>query len=214
MEKRNRFQPSKILALLTILVGIALLVYMIRVEDEPGFIPPIMILGGIVWFLLSDPIRKLPIVFLQGVVMLIAVIAIVVLIRFPQIEGRAVNLDLYHIYADPFIIFGYVASIPFFVALYQAYKLLEHIGKNEVFTTPAVKRLRNIKYAAIALGGCIILMGTYIRFFHEPGDDPAGFLALCIMATFASAVIATAAAIFERLLQNAIDLKSENDLTI
>jgi hypothetical protein len=31
---------------------------------------------------------------------------------------------------------------------------------------------------------------------------------------FASIVIATAAAIFQRLLQNAVDMKSENDLTV
>jgi hypothetical protein len=34
------------------------------------------------------------------------------------------------------------------------------------------------------------------------------------VTTFVSIVVATAAAIFEKLLQNAIDMKSENDLTI
>jgi hypothetical protein len=37
---------------------------------------------------------------------------------------------------------------------------------------------------------------------------------LGIIATFASIVIATAAAVFERVLQNAVDIKSENDLTV
>jgi hypothetical protein len=31
---------------------------------------------------------------------------------------------------------------------------------------------------------------------------------------FVSAVIATAAAVFQKLLQNAVDIKSENDLTV
>jgi hypothetical protein len=35
-----------------------------------------------------------------------------------------------------------------------------------------------------------------------------------MVTTFASIVVATAAAIFEKILQNAIDMKSENDLTI
>jgi len=35
-----------------------------------------------------------------------------------------------------------------------------------------------------------------------------------ILITFGSIVIATAAAMFERLLQNAVDLKSENELTV
>jgi hypothetical protein len=35
-----------------------------------------------------------------------------------------------------------------------------------------------------------------------------------ILITFGSVVIATAAAMFERILQNAVDIKSENDLTV
>jgi hypothetical protein len=45
-------------------------------------------------------------------------------------------------------------------------------------------------------------------------EDPAGVFALGLYATFATIVIATATAIFERLLQNAVDLKAENDLTV
>jgi hypothetical protein len=37
---------------------------------------------------------------------------------------------------------------------------------------------------------------------------------MCILTTFVAIVVATAAAIFEKILQNAIDMKSENDLTI
>jgi hypothetical protein len=56
--------------------------------------------------------------------------------------------------------------------------------------------------------------GLYIRLFHNKEDDPAGFLALCILTTFVSIVVATAAPIFEKILQNALDMKRENDLTI
>jgi len=35
-----------------------------------------------------------------------------------------------------------------------------------------------------------------------------------ILITFPSLVIATAAAMFERISQNAVDIKSENDLTV
>jgi hypothetical protein len=59
-----------------------------------------------------------------------------------------------------------------------------------------------------------VAAGVYIKIFHSKEDDPAGFLAICIVTTFVSIVIATATAIFEKLLQNAIDMKSENDLTI
>ncbi|GAA4778063.1 hypothetical protein GCM10023231_00650 [Olivibacter ginsenosidimutans] len=58
------------------------------------------------------------------------------------------------------------------------------------------------------------MAGLYIKIFHSKEDDPAGFLAICIVTTFVSIVVATAAAIVEKILQNAVDMKSENDLTI
>ena len=153
-------------------------------------------------------------IFLQVVIVLIGIVALAIMIRFPLTEGRAVNLDLFSIYSDPFIMYGYVASIAFFVALYQAFKLLGYIGQNKVFSLNSVKALRTIKYCAIILSASIVMAGLYIKIFHAEGDDPAGFLAMCIVATFISIVIATAAAVFERILQNAVDIKSENDLTV
>ena len=153
-------------------------------------------------------------VFLQVVIVLIAVVALIIMIRLPLTEGRAVGLDLFSIYADPFIMYVYLASISFFAALYQAFKLLGYIGQNKVFSLSSVKALRNIKYCAIILGASIVIAGLYIRVFHAKDDDPAGFLALCIVTTFISIVIATAAAVFEKTLQSAVNLKSENDLTV
>jgi hypothetical protein len=153
-------------------------------------------------------------VFLQIVIVALGLTALAIMIRFPMTEGRAANLDLLSIYADPFIIFGYLASIPFFVALYHAFILLGNVGHNKVFSLSSVKALRTIKYCALMQSALIVLAGLYIRLSFAEGDDPAGFLALCIMATFISIVFATAAAVFERTLQSAVDMKSENDLTV
>ncbi len=153
-------------------------------------------------------------IFLQVVVVLIGIVALAIMVRFPLTEGRAANLDLFSIYSDPFIVYGYLASIAFFVALYQAFKLLGYIGQNKVFSLNSVKALRTIKYCAIILSILIVIAGLYIKIFHAEGDDPAGFLAMCIVTTFVSIVVATTAAMFERILQNAVDIKSENDLTV
>jgi len=158
--------------------------------------------------------KRISIVFLQSVIVLIGIVALAILIRLPLTEGRAANLDLFNIYFDPFILYGYAASIAFFVALYKAFKLLGYIGQNKIFSSNSVRTLKSIKYCAIILGFLIVMAGLYIRIFHNKEDDPAGFLAICFVTTFVSIVIATAAAIFEKLLQNAIDMKSENDLTI
>jgi len=156
-------------------------------------------------------------IFLQVVIVALGIVALATMIRFPLTEGRAVNLDLFSIYSDPFIIYGYIVSIAFFVALYQAFKLLGYIGQNNVFSLNSVRALRTIKYCAIVLSILIVAAGVYIRIFYAKGDasdDPAGFLAVCIVTTFVSIVIATATAVFEKLLQTAVEMKSENDLTV
>lgn len=157
---------------------------------------------------------KFSIAFLQLVIVLIGVITITFLLWAPLVEGRAINLNLFRIYTDPFVLLVYTASIAFFAALYQAFKLLRFIGQNKVFTPSAVKTLQIIKYCGIILCGLILFVGLYIKIFHSKEDDPAGFLAICIVTTFSSFVVATAAAIFEKLLQNAVDIKTENDLTV
>lgn len=162
-------------------------------------------------------IKRSPTIFLQVVIVLIGIVALAIMIRFPLTEGRAVNLDLLSIYADPFLVYGYLASIAFFIALHSAFKLLGYIGQNKVFSLNSVKALRTIKYCAIILSILIVMAALYIRIFHAEdaeGDDPAGFIAMCIVTTFISIVTATAAAVFERTLQSTVDIKSENDLTV
>lgn len=158
--------------------------------------------------------------FLKAAILLIGMVVLAGMIWFPQTEGRAANLDLISIYSDPFIIYIYIGSIPFFVGLYQAFKLLNLIDANEqgsstskAFSQAAVNTLKYMKFASLALIGFITLALFYIHFAAQ-GDDPAGPTAIGILASFAITVIATAAAVFERLLQNAVDIKSENDLTV
>ena len=158
--------------------------------------------------------KRISTLFLQVVVVIIGLVALTILIRFPMLEGRAVNLDLWSIYSDPFILYGYASSIAFFIGLYKAFRLLGYIRENRLFSMDSIKTLKGIRYCAIALSILIVMAGIYIRIFHHKDDDPAGFLGLCIITTFICIVVATAVAVLEKVLQNAIDMKSENDLTI
>lgn len=151
--------------------------------------------------------------FLKFVVCLVGIAVLIWLVWFPQLEGRAANLDLISIYKDPFILYIYLGSIPFFVGLYQVLKLLGYVDSNQVFSQLSVNVMKKIKYCALAFSGFIVLAILYIRLFVD-GDDPAGPTGLGIFITFASIVTATAAAVFQRLLENAVDIKSENDLTV
>jgi hypothetical protein len=151
--------------------------------------------------------------FLKVILLLIAIMVLAGMILFPQTEGRAVNLDLISIYKDPLIIYLYIASTPFFVGLYQAFKLLNLIDANKAFSQGAVNTLRNMKFASLSLIGFIGLALFYIRFAAQ-GDDPAGPTMLGICLSLAFGAIATAASVFQKLFQNAVDLKTENDLTV
>jgi len=138
------------------------------------------------------------IIFLQSLIIIFGLVILSFLIRVPITEGRAVNLDLYHIYADPFILFGYIASIPFFVALYRGFKMLGYYGQNKIFSLIAVRNLKIIKYCAILFSIFILSVGIFIILFHNKEDDPAGFISLCILTTFLSILVAIIAGIFEK----------------
>ena len=132
----------------------------------------------------------------------------------PQIEGvnaHATNFEIY--FKDPFLALVYIGSIPFFVALYQAFKVLGYAGQNKIFSQAAVKALRTIKYCALAIIGFVVVEEIFIMLNHG-SDDAAGGVFMGVLITFGSIVIATAAAMFDRILQNAVDIKSENDLTV
>lgn len=107
----------------------------------------------------------------------------------------------------------YAAVIPFFYALYQALRLLSFIDKNQAFSELSVKALKHIKYCAIAISILFAASEPFLYFMAEYDDAP-GIIVIGLIIIFASMVIAVFAAVLERLLKNAIDIKSENDLTV
>lgn len=152
-------------------------------------------------------------IFLQTVIVLVGIGVLAVMLWEPHIEGRNAHATLFEIYfKDPFLAYAYLASIPFFVALYQAFKVLVYVRQNKTFSQATVKALRTIKYCAITIIG-FVAVGLIFLVSADKDDRPAGVF-MRILITFASVVIATAAGMFERILQNAVDLKSENDLTV
>jgi len=106
----------------------------------------------------------------------------------------------------------YGAAVPFYFALYQTFHLLRYIEENTAFSDLSVKALKNIKYCAVTISGFYIVGMPLFSFIAKKVDPPVGFIGLIII--FASFVIAVFAAILQRLLQEAINIKSENDLTV
>ena len=70
------------------------------------------------------------------------------------------------------LIVMYVSVIPFFVALYQAFKLLSYIDKNQAFSDLSVKSLKKIKYCAITISGLYVVVLPFVFIFADLDDAP------------------------------------------
>ena len=113
----------------------------------------------------------------------------------------------------PLLIAAYASAIPFFTALVQTFRLLSLIDRNEAFSASSVNILKVIKYCAIAIFVLYAAAAPFLYIVAE-SDDAPGLLAIGLATAFGSLVIAVFAAVLQKLLNSAIDFKSENDLTI
>ncbi|HCU01188.1 TPA: DUF2975 domain-containing protein [Candidatus Nomurabacteria bacterium] len=153
--------------------------------------------------------KKISIIFLQAIIVLIGIGVFTFMLWEPHLEGRNVNSTLFEIYfKDPFLAYAYIASIPFFVALHQAFKILEYAKQNKIFSQPTIKALRIIKYCAIIIIGFIAgAEGYLIIVQRKVEEDIAGGVMMGLIMIFISIIVATVATMFEKILQNAIDKK-------
>lgn len=152
-----------------------------------------------------------PTVFLRAVVVLTGTAALVLMLLEPQIEGRNTNATTFEIYFnDPFLAYAYLSSIPFFVGLYQGFRVLGNVAQNQVFSQANIKALQTIKRCAFAIVGLVALGELWI--VSSESDDQAGGVFIGILITSGMVVIAATAVMFERILQNAMETKnSTND---
>lgn len=110
------------------------------------------------------------------------------------------------------LLFGiYVTSIPFYFALYQAFRILHFIDKNTAFSNQSVNSLKFIKYCAFIIA--ILYFIGFNGLLTQNAANP-GILLLGLVFMFASIVIGIFAAILQKLLINAIHIKEENELTV
>lgn len=139
----------------------------------------------------------------------LAVLAVCVLILprliFVELQG---DFD----YA-PILIGVMLSAIPFFLGLERGLRFLGFVDNGKAFSTNSVDALRRIKNCAYTVSAIYALGLPYI-FYVADRDDAPGLVAMGIMLAFVSFVIATACALFQRLVQAALDIKSENDLTV
>ena len=107
----------------------------------------------------------------------------------------------------------YATAIAYFVALFTTIKLLSYIDQNIAFSELSVKALIKIKYCAIIISS-VYVVGMPLIYYAAEVDDAPGLILIGMVIIFASFVVAVFAAVLQKLLKNAIDIKSENDLTV
>lgn len=113
----------------------------------------------------------------------------------------------------PLLLGMYIPAFPFFFALYQALKILGYIDANTAFSELSITALRKIKYCGLIISGFYLLCMPYIFYLAELDDAP-GLILIGFVFVGAAFVVATAAAVLEKLLWSAIEIKSENEMVI
>lgn len=150
--------------------------------------------------------KRVSAIFLQVVVVLIALGALTFLLWEPHVEGRNAHATVFEIYfKDPFLAYVYVASIPFFTALYQTFKVLGYARGARVFTPVAVRALQTIRYCSIAII-CFVAVGE-IFIMNNESDDRAPAVVMGLLLSFGSIVAAAAASLFEGILRTTLALR-------
>jgi len=147
--------------------------------------------------------------FLRTAVILIGLIVLVLCALVLPAGIRSPHAGGYR----PILMGMYLPALPFFLAGYQIMKLLGYIDRGQIFSPLSVKALNIITYCGLVISGLYAIGLPYI-FMTASRDDAPGVVLLGLIFTFAPLVVAVLAAVLQRLLQNAIDIKSENDLTV
>lgn len=152
-----------------------------------------------------ESMKQILILTLKTSLLVIGLGMLIFLIRFPQTEGRAANLDLLSIYKDPVIIYIYITFLPFFVCLYQIFKLLRNIEQNKFYSPAAIKAVRNIKYCSLSFIGFMAAAVYYVFVLSKTtNEDGAGAMVLGTGIIILTGLIAISSTKLQKYLEKRI----------
>lgn len=149
---------------------------------------------------------KLAVILMGLPVLVLSIVGLIELLRNPANEDYA-----YMLY--PIVIGIYLSSLPYYFALYQSFKLLSFIDKGQAFSELSVFALRKIKYCGVIISILFMVLLPFVFMVAELDDAP-GLIIVGTLPVFTAMVVGVFAAVLERLLKEAIDIKSLNDLTV
>lgn len=157
--------------------------------------------------------RKASTLFLRLIIALFGVVILAICIYIVPKLGNIVGL--YYSNGWKMIVLGclYGAAFPCFWALYHTWNILNYIDRQEAFTHNSTAALTHIKLSAIAISMIHAMLLPFAYGIAEVEDAP-GLIILVGIIPGAAMVIAVFAAVLQRLLVEALQIKQDNELTI
>ncbi len=147
--------------------------------------------------------------FLKVIIFLVGIAVLAVCIFLLPEAARRDAIERpgdYSLY--PLLVCAYGICITFSVALYQVFKLLIYIEKNNTFSALTLQSLKVIKKCAFAVIFFILLAIVYLRVHAQfTGEDAAGPISLGLMGVLATSVVAAIVDVLQKPLKNFLDKK-------
>ncbi|WP_238942858.1 DUF2975 domain-containing protein [Planococcus beigongshangi] len=160
-------------------------------------------------------IRRASTIFLKAVLLFVAGVALALCVfGLPGMAAMDAKLHPETAYLQyPFLIAAYIFFTPFFIALYQMFKLLTLIDRGQAFSDAAVKALKAIRHCAFAIIAFIAL-GELATIVLIRGEDITHIITIGGIITIGSAAVALFASLLQKLVRDAIRMKAENELIV
>jgi hypothetical protein len=151
--------------------------------------------------------------FLKIIIILVEIAVLAVCIYFLPESARRDAIERpgdYSLY--PLLVCAYGISITFSVALYQIFKLLTYIEKNNAFSEFSLQSLKVIKKCTFTVIFFIFLAIVYLRVLVEfTGDDAAGPISLGLIGILATSIIAAIVDVLQKPIKNFLDTQPKNN---
>lgn len=147
------------------------------------------------------------IIFLIGIAVLTLCIIWLPGIAIKEPKAHPGDYSLY-----PLLGYAYGCCVAFSVALYQAFKLLTCIERNNAFSELSLKYLKIIKKCGLTIILFFLLGIITLKVISKiSGDDPAGPISLSFMIILATSIITAIVNVLQKLLINILEGNYHNN---
>lgn len=157
--------------------------------------------------------RRRKIIFLKGSLLAIGIVVLFAcLLVLPWLaQSAALHNPEYAYLRIPVLMGIYITTIPFVLALYQAYRLLHDIDNDNAFSNYASTSLVTIRKCSFMIM-ILYVIGMLVLAILQALHPGIAIIGLVII--FTTLVIAVFADVLHDLLLRALEIKIENDLTV